>query len=112
MRTVRAGGGSPKEMSNAIPPAPVEGFRATTGSCAGASSDTYTREGVLQISLYKILFHFKALWWESILPVAPPTCNAYPIAILLHDLCTIYAPPADPPSVCHTPYTIGDGNIV
>jgi len=29
--------------------------------------------------------------------VAPPTCNAYPFAILLHDLCAIYAPPPTPP---------------
>ena len=44
------------------------------------------------LSLYKILFYFKALMRESILPVLPSSCNAYPIAMLLHDLCTIYAP--------------------
>ena len=38
------------------------------------------------LSLYKILFHFKALLWESIILVLPlPICKAYPIAILMHD---------------------------
>jgi len=41
-----------------------------------------------------------------------PTCKAYPIAILLHDHCAIYAPPTDPPFVCREQYNIGDGNIV
>ena len=50
-----------------------------------------------RISLYKILFHFTALVWESIiLLLPPPTCNAYRVAILLHDYCAIYAPPTDP----------------
>ena len=38
--------------------------------------------------------------------------NTYPIAILLHDHCAAYAPPTDPAPVWHTPYNIGDGNIV
>jgi len=42
----------------------------------------------------------------------PPTCEAYPIAILLHDHCEIYAPPTDPLFSYKTPYHIGDGNIV
>jgi len=47
-----------------------------------------------QVSLYKILFHFKALLWESIiLLMPPPTCKTYLIAILLQDHCAIYAPP-------------------
>jgi len=49
---------------------------------------------VLYVNLYKILFHFKALLWESIILCMPPaTCKVYPIAILLHNHCTIYAPP-------------------
>jgi len=44
--------------------------------------------------------------------IAPPICKAYPIAILLYDHCAIFAPPTDPPFVCHTPYNIGGGNIV
>jgi len=68
--------------------------------------------GANQVSLHKILFHFKALLWESIVRLLfPPTCKAYPIAIRLHDHCAIYAPPT-PPFLCHTPYNIGDGNIV
>jgi len=40
------------------------------------------------VSLYKISFHFKALLWESIIRLLPPpTCKAYPMAILLHDHC-------------------------
>jgi len=66
-----------------------------------------------QVSLYKILFHFKPLLSESIiLLLLPPACKSYPIAVPLHDHCSIYAPPTDPPVVCHTPYNIGDGNIV
>ena len=43
------------------------------------------------------MFHFKALLWESIILLLPhPSCKAYPIAILLHDHCGIYAPPPTP----------------
>ena len=50
------------------------------------------------VSLNKILFYFKALVWESIILVLPPpTYKAYPIAILLHAHCAIYAPPPTPP---------------
>jgi len=45
--------------------------------------------------------------------IGPPTCKAYPIAILLHDRCEIYAPPPPiPPLLCRTQYNIGDDNIV
>jgi len=65
------------------------------------------------LSFYKILCHFKALLWLSIiLLLPPPTSKAYPIAISLHDQCAIYARPPTPPCLCHTPYNIGDGNIV
>ena len=50
------------------------------------------------LSLYKILFHFKALLWESIICfLPPPTCKAYPIVVLLHDHCAIYASSPTPP---------------
>ena len=46
--------------------------------------------GWRRVSLYKILFHFKALLWESIIRLPPPpTCKAYPIALQLHDHCAI-----------------------
>jgi len=49
-------------------------------------------QGNAELNLYKILFRFKALLWESIiLLLPPPTYKAYPIAILLHDDCAIYA---------------------
>jgi len=73
------------------------------------------KHSALQLSRYKILFHFKASMWESIILVLPPlSCNAYPRAILLHAFCAIYAPQPTPPPpfVCHTPYTIGNCNIV
>jgi len=43
-----------------------------------------------------------------------PTCKAYPIAIaiLLQTIAQYTPPPTDPPPLCHTPYNIGDGNIV
>jgi len=53
---------------------------------------------MFEFSLYEILFHFKALLWVSIIfLLPPPTCKAYPIAILLHDHCAIYARPLTPP---------------
>jgi len=58
------------------------------------------------LSLYKIVFHFKALLWESsILELPSPICKAYPIALLLHAQCAIiYAPPPTPPfyAIHHT----------
>jgi len=50
------------------------------------------------VGLYKMLFHFKALLWSRIILLLPPppTCNAYPIAIPLHDHCAIYALPPTP----------------
>ena len=64
--------------------------------------------------LHKILIYFNALLWESIILLLPPRpiYKAYPVAILLHDHCAIYAPPPTPLFLCHTPYNIGDGNIV
>jgi len=48
-------------------------------------------------SPYKISFQFKALLWESNHPfIAPPTCKANPIAILLRAHFAIYAPPPTP----------------
>jgi len=41
------------------------------------------------LGLYKILFRFKAVLWESLHP--PFICKAYPITILLHDHWAIYA---------------------
>jgi len=44
--------------------------------------------------------------------IAIPTCKAYPIAVLLHDHCAIYARPLTSPLLCHTLHDIGDGNIM
>ena len=38
--------------------------------------------------------------------IAPPTCKAYRIAILLHNYCAIYAPPPPPPPVDAMHHTI------
>jgi len=42
----------------------------------------------------------------------PPIRVAHTIALLLHDCCAIYDPPFDPSCVCHTPYNIGNDNIM
>ena len=43
------------------------------------------------------MFHFKALFWGSIiLLLPPPTCKAYPIVLLEYDHCAIYALPPTP----------------
>ena len=69
--------------------------------------------GEPQVGLYKILFRFKALLWESFILLLPPPA-AKPT--LLQHLCTTiaqYTPPhTEPPFSCHTLYNIGDGNIV
>ena len=59
--------------------------------------------GVSGVGLYKRLFHFKALLWESIILSLPsPTCKAYPIALLLHVHCAINAsPPTSPYYAIH-----------
>ena len=50
-----------------------------------------------QVSLYKILFYFKTLLWESIIHLPSfPTYKAFPIAILLHNHCATYAAPPTP----------------
>jgi len=46
------------------------------------------------LSLYKILYRFKALLWESIILLfPPPMLQRLPIAIPLHDHCTMHAFP-------------------
>jgi len=66
-----------------------------------------TLMGRSHLSLYKILFHFKALLWESFhLLLPPPTCKPYPMAKLLHDHRAIYAPHTDPPPVYVIYHTI------
>jgi len=58
------------------------GAASPAGSLAPGMSP---EQVIIQVSLHKILIYFKALVWESIiLLLPPPTCNAYPIAILLH----------------------------
>jgi len=55
------------------------------------------------VSLYKILFHFKAVLWESMILSLLPSHLPYPITILLHHHCAIYAPP---PTILFMIYTI------
>jgi len=89
-----------------------DAYAAAIG-CASQVRLNPTMALAMSLSLYTILFHFKVLLWESIIRLLPPPiCKAYPIVILLHDHCAIYAPPQPPPLVCHTSYSIGDGNIV
>jgi len=64
-----------------------------------------TSPSASELSLYKILFHFKASLFESIILLCPPpTCNAYPIAVLLRDHCAIYPRLPTPPfyAIHHT----------
>ena len=59
----------------------------------------------LGLGLYKIVFHFNPLLWESIILLRPPpTCKAYPIALVLCDHCAIYARQTTPPlnAIHHT----------
>ena len=73
----------------------------------------YIRPLPQPIGLYKMFDCFGAFVHESIiLLLLSPTCIAHTIAMLLRDYCVIYDSPPDPPFVCHTPYNIGNGNIV
>jgi len=44
--------------------------------------------------------------------IAPFICFAHNIAIPLHDEMRNIRPPPGPPCIFHTPYNIGNGNIV
>jgi len=58
----------------------------------GARDDSAT------LAFTRYCFTSKTLMWKSIILSLPrPICKAYPIAILLHDHCAIYAPPPTPP---------------
>jgi len=65
----------------------------------------------LPFSLYKILFHFKALLWESTIHLPPPPPTK-PTLLQYYGITIALRPPTDPSCVCHTPYNIGDCNIV
>ena len=73
----------------------------------------YQRQGAISISFYKIFFYFEAVVHDSTIFSFPaPTCIAHPGAILLHDYWAVYDPASDLPCVRHTPYNIGNNNIV
>ena len=98
-----------------------ERTKSELGSVSAAARTLHMGEATLEVSatllsglrLYKILFYFEAFVHESIILSLPtPTCTARTIAIRLHVDCAIYDVPPDPPFVSHTPYNIGNGNIV
>jgi len=65
------------------------------------------------VSLYKILFHDKALSWELIiLLLTPPHLQSIPYCNTIARPLRNTRPPTDPSFECHTPCTFGDGNIV
>jgi len=55
--------------------------------------------GLTSVSAFTRYFSTLKLYYGSLYSLCcpPPICNAYPFSILLHDLCTIYAPPPTPP---------------
>jgi len=77
------------------------------------SSLRYAQLAPPVVGLYKIIFYYEAFVHESnILVFPPPTCIGHTVAILLHDFGAVYEPPSDLPFACHTPYNIGNNNIV
>jgi len=67
----------------------------------------------LPLSLYKILFPFKAVLWESIcLLLPPPHWQSLPYCITIARPLRNIRPPTYSFFLCNTPYTIGDGNLV
>jgi len=89
------------------------GLACSTRHVPAVSGGPFLLAAVARISVYKILFHFKDLVWESVIILLPPPhmqslpyCNT--IALPSRNMCS----PTDPPVLCHPPYTIGNGNIV
>jgi len=65
------------------------------------------------LGLCKILFDFYSFVHESVVrSFFRRACIARTVAILLHGYWAVYDPPLDLPLVCHTPYNIGNNNIV
>ena len=72
---------------------PMVSISQSAADTLSSTSRSGTEPKTGWVSPYKILSHFKALLWESIILVLPPpNCNAYPIAILLHAHFAIYVP--------------------
>jgi len=61
-----------------------------------------------------MFFHFKAFVHKLMILLLPNPliCIAHITAQVSHDYCAKYDPLSDPPFVCHTPFNIGNGNIV
>jgi len=81
-----------------------------TPAVAEAAGSRPERRGGLALTRY--CFTIKPSSWESIiLLLTPPTCKAYPTAILLHDHCAIHAPPPTPPlnAIHHTILAMAKG---
>jgi len=97
-----------KENDNWTP----SGWRCGRGRGVEKRHSQSRLQTVSRLSLYKKVFHVKALLWESIILLLPPS-PAKP-TVLLYYCTTIvqYTPPHRPPLLCHTPYNFGDGNIV
>jgi len=67
----------------------------------------------VRLSLHKILFHFKAVLRESsVLSLPSPHLQRLPYCNTSGRPLRNIRPATDPPCVCHTPYNLGDGNIV
>jgi len=65
------------------------------------------------LGLFKIFFYFESFVHESnLLSFFPPAYIAHTVAILLARLSRNIRSPLDLPFVCHTPYNIGNNNIV
>jgi len=62
------------------------------------------------LAFTRYCFTSKLLVWESIILLLPPT-HAKPCNTIARPMRNI-RPPIDPPFLCHTPYNIGDGNLV
>ena len=75
-----------------------------------AEPETAGGFGGVRVSMYKIVYHFKALLWESIIRLLPPPLQSLP------DCNTIARPLRnkrllpDAPLVSHTPYNVGRDN--
>ena len=65
------------------------------------------------VGQYTILFHSFLCMHASNIPLSPAYLHATDYCnTIARRLRNIRPPPSDPPCVCHTPYNIGNDNIV
>ena len=86
--------------------------RAIPEGATASDAIPFAAHAAKGLTLYKILFHLKALLWESIILSLPPHLQSQPDYNTLTRLLRNIRRHPDSPFVCHTQNHIGNGNIL